>query len=78
MERLIVLKPNQIFNLTRGGLVTCLTGKIRIVQRFSNIVYTFKTISPKSSMNVTQDITDNYVVNTNSSISSFSLEEKST
>jgi hypothetical protein len=71
----IVLKPNQIYNLARGGLVTCISGKIRIVQQFSNIVYTFETISPNNAMNVKQDITNNYVVNTNSTTSSFSLEE---
>lgn len=77
MERFVVLKPNQIHRLSQGGLITCITGKIRLVRKHSNIVYLFETLSPnheKDRVKLSQDITDDYVINTNSTISTVSIE----
>lgn len=75
MDRLIVLKPNQIFNLTKGGYITMLSGQVRLVRHFSNIVYTFDTIKASDSVNVRQDITTDFVVNTNNTTSTFLINE---
>jgi len=75
MERLIVLKPNQIFNLTRGGCITMLSGQVRLIRHFSNIVYTFDTIKAHDYVKVRQDVTTDFVINTNHTTSTFILNE---
>ena len=78
MERLIVLKPNQIFNLTKGGYISMLSGQVRLIRHFSNIIYTFDTIKASDSVNVLQDITTAFVVNTNYTTSTFTLNDNYT
>jgi len=78
MERLIVLKPNQIFNLTKGGYISMLSGQVRLIRHFSNIIYTFDTIKASDSVNVLQDITTAFVVNTNDTTSTFTLNDNYT
>ena len=73
MERLIILKPNQIFNLTKGGYISVLSGQVRLIRHFSNIVYTFDTIKATESTNVNQDITTDFIVNNNNTTSTFTL-----
>jgi len=75
MERLVILKPNQIFHLTKGGYINMLSGQVRLVRHFSNIVYNFDTIKATDSVNVRQDITIDFVVNTNTTTSIFIINE---
>lgn len=74
MERLIILKPNQIFNLTKGGYLTVLSGQIRLIRQFSNIVYNFDTIKATDSINVQQDITNDFIINTNLTTSTLTIK----
>lgn len=75
MERLVVLKPNQIFKLTQGGYISVLSGQVRLIRHFSNIVYTFDTIKANNSINVLQDVTTDFVVNNNTTTSTFTINE---
>lgn len=75
MDKLVVLKPNQIFKLTRGGMVTCLTGQVRIVQSLSNIIYTFNIIKAPEALNVKQDITTDYIINTGNTVSTLIIAD---
>lgn len=71
MERLVVLKPNQIFKLTQGGYISVMTGQVRLIRHFSNIVYTFDTIKANDSVDVRQDITTDFIINNNTTTSTF-------
>lgn len=71
MERLVVLKPNQIFKLTQGGYISVLSGQVRLIRHFSNIVYKFETIKANDSVNVLQDITTDFIINNNTTTSTF-------
>lgn len=71
MERLVILKPNQIFNLTNGGCIRVLSGQIRLIRHFSNIVYNFDTIKANHSTNIRQDVTTDFIINNNTTTSTF-------
>ena len=76
MERVILLKPNQVYHVTQGGLVTCIVGQIRLVKKHSNIVYKFETLSPNhpnNNVTIQQDITEDFIINTHHGMSTISI-----